>query len=144
MIDSINSSPESEIHVGEKVLYIVDRCEDHRKAALAGRLFKRMLEGLLDYADFLTLSGVLDRCSPAEILEFAGEAWDTISLEELPSYLLGTPLVKVWQEQLSVRDQEDWKRSERYVAEGGGVVAEISRLGRELREAFKPSANSQR
>jgi hypothetical protein len=140
VIESINASQETEIKVGEKILYIVDRCEDRRKASLAGKLFKRMLEGLLDYADFMALSAILDRLSVAEVLEFVDSTWETSSIEEFP-YVVGTSLVTIWQETIEVSNQDDWKKaSQPYVVRGGELKVEVSPLGRELRAALGSAA----
>jgi len=47
MIDKIDSSKEYKIKVGEKLLYIIDKCEDHQKSSIIARLFVGFIKGLL-------------------------------------------------------------------------------------------------
>ena len=53
MIDLVNNSSIQKVKVGEKLIYILDRCEDHISAKYLAQLFCAFLEAKLSYQDFL-------------------------------------------------------------------------------------------
>lgn len=63
IILKIDDSKEYRTKVGEKLLYIVDACEDHETAGLVSRVFKHFLEGKITYGEFLKTASVLQRLS---------------------------------------------------------------------------------
>lgn len=137
MIDEINRSEEFSIKVGEKLLYIVDRCEDHLASGLVGILFRAFLEGSLDYSDFLRLTSIVDRMHFDDLMVFARSEWEHCPAEEATAYL-GTGLVELDPMYIRVEDQWDWKASEKYIVEGGKLTATVTVLGRELRGILAP------
>ena len=56
MISKIEQSGEFRVKVGEKLLYIVDACEDHAAASIVGQLFLAFLQEKLSYDEFLRAS----------------------------------------------------------------------------------------
>jgi hypothetical protein len=132
MVSAINDSEEYSIKVGEKILYIVDRCEDHQTATLVGRIFKAFLEGRLDYDSFVRLAGIIDRLHHSTVLDFAKTDWSDIDADEVTE-LIGTGLIELNPMYIRVEDQTDWKRSEKYVVDGGKLTCSVTVLGRELR-----------
>ena len=137
MIDEINQSEDFTIKVGEKLLYIVDRCEDHQASGLVGILFRAFLEGSLDYSDFLRLTLIVDRMHFDDLMVFARSEWEHCPAEEASAYL-GTGLVELDPMYIRVEDQWDWKASEKYIVEGGELTATVTVLGRELRGVLAP------
>lgn len=132
MIDDINRSEQFSIKVGEKLLYIVDRCEDHQSASLVGMLFRAFLEGTLDYSDFLRLTSIVDRMHYDDLMVFARSVWGNCPAEDATVYL-GTGLVELEPINIQVEDQRDWKAREKYVVEGGQLTVKVTALGRKLR-----------
>jgi hypothetical protein len=132
MISAINNSEDYSIKVGEKILYIIDRCEDHQAASLAGRIFRAFLEGSLDYDSFVRLAGIIDKLHHSTVLDFAKTDWEEIDADEVTE-LIGTGLIELNPMYIRVEDQTDWKRSEKYVVDGGKLTCSVTILGRELR-----------
>ena len=52
MVAQIDGSGEYQLKVGEKLLYILDRCEDHEKAGYIARLFKCFINEKINYFYF--------------------------------------------------------------------------------------------
>lgn len=52
LISEIDSSEKQKIKVGEKLLYIIDKCEDHYSAKYIAILFKAFLDEKIDYSQF--------------------------------------------------------------------------------------------
>ncbi|MBS4068029.1 MAG: hypothetical protein KGZ62_05475, partial [Sulfurimonas sp.] len=61
MIDKIDNSKEFRTRVGEKLLYIIDRCEDHEKTQIVARLFAAFIHDRITYQDFLQASSIVER-----------------------------------------------------------------------------------
>jgi hypothetical protein len=66
---------------GEKLLYIIDKCEDLDKAALAGSLFKGYLEKKIDYDEFLNAANAIERTPLPDLLYFINNSFDSSDLE---------------------------------------------------------------
>jgi len=43
-IEEISESNESPVKIGEKILYLIDKCEDHESARIAGIIFSAFLD----------------------------------------------------------------------------------------------------
>jgi hypothetical protein len=132
VISSINNSEEYSIKVGEKLLYIVDRREDHQAASLVGRVFRAFLEGSLDYESFVRLAGIIDKIHHSTVLDFAHTDWEEIDADKVTE-LIGTGLIELNPMYIRVEDQTDWKASNKYVVDGGRLTCSVTMLGRELR-----------
>jgi hypothetical protein len=115
MIRHIDGSHKYEIKVGEKLLYIIDSCDDHEVSAQIAKLFRAFLEEEIDYDSFLDASSIIRRITPSDLKWFLGHEGE-YTIEESGA-LLGTGLFNVNIEEISATTQEDddWKR----VAEGG-------------------------
>lgn len=115
MINEIDKSNKFGIKVGEKLLYLIDSCDDHEISAQVAKLFKAFLEEDIDYDSFLDTSSIVRRVAPSDLKWFLRHEGE-YTLEESGA-LLGTGLFNVNIEEISASTQEDddWKR----VAEGG-------------------------
>ena len=53
MISDIYSNKEFSIKIGEQIIYLLDKADDHNKAQIIGKLFKAFLDGNFSYLEFL-------------------------------------------------------------------------------------------
>lgn len=60
MINEINQSEDYKIQVGKKILFILDRADDHEKAAWVGTLFNAFLHREISYKEFLLSSKIIN------------------------------------------------------------------------------------
>jgi len=60
VINKINNSKEFQVKIGEKLLYIIDKSQDHEKAKVIGRLFKAVVQGEITYKTFLIACSVIE------------------------------------------------------------------------------------
>jgi hypothetical protein len=67
--------------VGEKLLYLIDKCEDPDKASLTGTLFKAYLEKKVDYDEFLLAANAIERTPLPDLLYFINDDSDEWDLE---------------------------------------------------------------
>ena len=133
VIQDLNSSAEETLRVGEKLLYIVDRCEDHEAAAMVGRLFRAYLEERLPYWEFLTYARIVDTLPQEEIIDFVNSDWDTIDAGNA-SPLLACGLVSLFPPSVSVSDQWDPDRAgQRYVVNSSELAVSVTPRGSKLR-----------
>lgn len=145
MIEKIDTSKEYRIKVGEKLLYIVDSCDDHEISELIGVLFKAYIEETIDYADFLKASSVLSKLNISDFKWFTRERErHNFDLNDVGD-LISSGLFELYYEQLDVRviDEDDYKMlrenpSAKYKAEveGGGISVFLSRAGEVILEVF--------
>lgn len=59
MIDEINETEKQKIKVGEKLVYILDKCDDHITAKYISQFFSALLENKISYQDFLKGSRII-------------------------------------------------------------------------------------
>ncbi|MDD7985839.1 hypothetical protein PQO01_12865 [Lentisphaera marina] len=129
-ISQINHSEKYKISVGEKILYILDRCEDHEKAELTGYLFLKFLQEHINYEQFLKMVSVIERLSINELHEFIKK-----DIEDFEYSSLG--ITESYVEEVTVEDQDDWKASTKYVVNGGEMKSTLTDLGTKSHSILK-------
>ncbi len=87
IITKIDNSKQCRIKIGEKLLYIIDKCDDYEKSQLMGRLFKAFLEEKIDYDCFLRCSVVVDKAMPEDLMWFVNHDWELLNIEKSADYL---------------------------------------------------------
>jgi hypothetical protein len=137
------------IKVGEKLLYIIDACEDYEISELVGQLFKSFIDDKITYDEFLKCASVLKTLNKHDFAWFVKERnrfdFDLDNVGDL----IGSGLFELHYEQLdvSISDQDDHKAirtssgASKYKADvdGGGVSVNLSRAGEVILETFCPS-----
>lgn len=136
MIQRINDSPEFEIRVGEKILYITERCSDHVDAAIIGRLFRSYLEERITYSEFLRLSRCVDKVMPDDLNDFISSEWERESAANA-THLLQTGLVYLENPEIRVEDQWDHKMSNKYIVDGNEMTVYVTELGEKMRSILR-------
>lgn len=87
LIDKIDNSEKYRTRVAEKLLFIIDKCQDAEKAELVGKLFKAFLNEELNYEEFLRASESIERIFILDLLRFVDERWGV--MHENDDYILG-------------------------------------------------------
>lgn len=70
MISDIDSSKKYKIQVGEKLLYIIDKCDDHTKSSIVSLIFKAYIEEKITYPDFLRTVYTINNISYEDLRSF--------------------------------------------------------------------------
>lgn len=138
LIDEINESDDTKVKVGERILYVVDKCRDHESSRIAGIVFRAFLEKVIDYHEFISISAVIDRLLPADIMAFANAEWEEIYAWQAGIFF-GTGLIELNELSVRVRDQWDWKSNESYVVDGNDLTVSVTTLGKKLRSILRES-----
>ena len=138
MISKIDSSKKFRVKVGEKLLYIIDKCDDHENAQYISKLFAGYINREIDYPDFLRASKVIERIYIGDLIKFIKDERIVLQPNELIDYE-GTGLYETYTEPISVKDQDDWKASDKYIVDGGEPRGYITDIGAKIRKVLKKS-----
>jgi len=148
LIENINRSKKYRIKLGEKLLYIIDSCEDYEISELIGFLFKAFTEGRITYDEFLKSASILKNLHISDFNWFIQQGEDhRFQLDDVGD-LISSGLFELSYEQLDVRveDEDDYKTlrespSSKYKTniEGGGIGVQLSLTGEILLKIFSTS-----
>ncbi len=133
MIEEINASEKAAVKVGEKILYIVDRCQDHESSRAAGRIFRAFLEKEIDYNEFVSMTFAVDRLLFSDLVRFIVEEREWIPAWEASVYF-GTCLIAFNELETSVEDQWDRDSDKPYVVTNNDLTVSVTEAGRKLRK----------
>jgi hypothetical protein len=151
MIERIDNSGKFRTRVGEKLLYIIDKCEDYEKSQIIAFLFSAFLSERISYDDFLRASHIVDKLILEDLKWFILSGWqnedgwkyrdenrdDHLSLDEAGN-IATSGLFELVSPEVMVRDQDDWKRaSEPYIVEGSELTVRISVIGKKIKDILK-------
>lgn len=132
IIAEVDSSGDYQIKVGEKLLYIIDTCDDHTNAQNVSKLFAAMLKKQITYSQFMQAAQIIARISSSEIQQFI-DAYRYRYIDGSAANLSHTGLTYSKTSEVEVEvdlkkvEQEDWDDSpEHYEADtnttGGETV----------------------
>ena len=138
IISKVDRSGEYRIKVGEKLLYILDKSEDHENAQVVAYLFRAFLSGELSYDDFLRASRAIQSVMVADLWRFVDDEtrqWDAYAV----GYLLNSRLVDFDEQEVSVVDHDrgNWKDTKKYDITGAELTASITELGEKVRRILR-------
>lgn len=139
MINAINSDKNYKIKVGEKLLYIIDRCEDHDKTSLIAELFKAFLNNEIEYKDFLHGSSILNSIYSDDLKSFLALNEKVLYAEDaMPFVSFGLCSISFEMPVLEYDPPTDWKEGpEEYKLKGGEAFASITDIGVKFRKIFE-------
>lgn len=69
-ISEIDLSEKYQVKVGEKLLYILDTCDDHTNAKNVSRLFAALLKKQISYSQYVGAAQIIARISQSELDQF--------------------------------------------------------------------------
>lgn len=138
MIDLVNNSSIQKVKVGEKLIYILDKCEDHISAKYLAQLFCAFLETKLSYQEFLRGARIIQNIFLQDLedfldgsdskFDFKGRAEEIPSEDELPLINVG----------ICGFGYNDPRLEKNYFGEkeiqGGDAVIWITEIGKKLKK----------
>ncbi len=146
LISEIDNSEKEQIKVGEKLLYIIDKAEDHLTAKYVAVVFKAFLNEEISYSDFLRCSTIIQKLLIQDLELFIDSDIKSIEikitkydkgLSDFHSSLIISGICVSQNDSISVRDQDDYKMSDRYVVEGGDLLVYLTEIGYTLKKILK-------
>lgn len=146
MIGNIDYSKKYRIKVGEKLLYIIDSCDDYEISELISVVFRVYIEEKITYDEFLKTASVLKNLNIDDFKWFIKEKkYHYFNLDDIGG-LVGSGLFELHYEEVNVEvsnrinpitREHDSKKFETDV--DGGVSVSLSRVGKIILEIFCPS-----
>jgi hypothetical protein len=145
MIDLINKSDKQKIKVGEKLIFILDKCDDFLDAKYIGQFFCGFLENKITYEEFLKGARIIQDIYIGDLEYFLESDITKIeimaSTEEAPDEdtfpLINSGICGFGYNPTRVEDQWDYKMSEKYIVSGGEAVIWITSIGKKLKDILK-------
>jgi hypothetical protein len=128
MIDKIDSSGKFRTKVGEKLLFIIDSCEDHEKAQVIARLFASFISQKLSYQEFLRSSCIVERTMLEDLNWFVDYEYDDFMFEEVGD-LINSGLFS-----LEIVDPHDYDHK---VPRGLELRVYLNEIGKKIRDVLK-------
>ena len=142
LISSIEASEKYKIKVGEKLLYIIDKCDDHISAKYVAILFSEFLNEQITYQDFLRGSAIIQKLFLQDLEQFIAAEykqlerkitqWDS-GLSDFENSLITVGICATYIDPVSVEDQDDYKMLEKYVVQGGDQNIYLTEIGKTLK-----------
>jgi hypothetical protein len=120
--------------IGEKLLYIIDRCEDHTKAQVIARLFAAFINQTLTYSEFFRASSVINNVYLDDLNTFISDTEVRSKIDKV-GMLLNSGLYYIENPKIRIRDQDDHKMThDQYIVEGSELTVYISEIGMKIRK----------
>lgn len=142
LIEEIESSEKQRIKVGEKLLYIIDKCDDHTAAKYIAILFSAFLDEDMTYEEFLRGSTIVQRLIVQDLEQFIETKVEELEtkitkydkgITDFQNSLITAGILATHTESVSVRDQDDYKQSDKYVVDGGDQIIYLTDIGYKLK-----------
>lgn len=142
LISEIDRSKKYRLKVGEKLLYIIDSCNDYENAERVAILFKAFLQNKITYDEYLSTVNIIAVLSKHDLHLFL-ESYRVYSISHDAKELTHTGLIYSVTNEIEVDvdryDSGSWKdTTERYEASvsGGELVLIPTRAGKVVFEVF--------
>lgn len=142
IISKIDDSNVFRIKVGEKLLYIIDKSEDHIIAEYIAKLFKAFLNEKLTYSEFLRSSTIVQKIFIEDFESFL--KYDNLEkiikfddyLSDFEINLINVGLCATNMESINIEDQWDHKARNKYIVEGGGTTIYLTDIGKAIKNVI--------
>lgn len=146
IIKEIDESKKYRIKVGEKLLYILDKCNDYEISELVSKVFKYFIEGKINYDEFQKTSIILSNINIKDFNWFITNNKKYYDLDDVGD-MINIGLFELHYEPISVNveNETDYKvlreaNGPKYKSDvDGGVSVNLSRSGEIILEIFCPS-----
>lgn len=150
LISEIDSSEKEQIKVGEKLLYIIDKSDDHLTAKYVAIIFKAFLNEYISYSDFLRGSTIIQKLiiqdlelfieSDIKAIEITINRYNN-GLSDFHNSLINSGICATQNDSISIKDQDDYKMTDKYVVEGGDLNVYMTEIGHTLKILLKEKVN---
>ena len=147
LISDIDRSEKQKIRVGEKLLYILEKCDDHTSASYVAIVFSAFLKKEISYSDFLRCSSIIQKLFNDDFEHFIKTENSEIfklgkydSLSDFQIGLVASGVCATEIERFTVDDNDDYKSGDKYKVGGGSTNLYLSDIGAILKNIFKKIA----
>lgn len=137
LISQIDNSGKEKIKIGEKLLYIVDRAEDHIIAKYIAILFKAFLKEAITYQQFLRGATIIQNLISQDIEQLIDTTIADIErkdiyengLTDFQNSLITTGICTTYIEPMSIEKNDDYNISNEYIIIGGDLDVYLTDIG---------------
>jgi len=131
-INKIEQDEKYRISVGEKLMYLIDKCDDSEKAEILGILFKNFISSNIEYDDLLRCTNSINSLSTIDLREFIKkDAFIEAFIKSNANIYINSGLVKF-------KLKSNLKRTDRALnTEDVEVIYTPSSLGKLLKSILK-------
>lgn len=152
MIEKINCSGNFRIKVGEKLLYIIDKCDDHEKSQITARLFSAFLSEKINYDEFLRAAHIIEGLMAEDLKWFLNNGWEHedeweeydrwnyedgyLRIDDVGN-IATSGLFEIISPEIRIEDQWDHKATEKYIVEGSELSVRITDIGKKIKEILE-------
>ncbi len=144
IINEIDQDEKVRIKVGEKLLYIIDKSEDHKSAEIIAKLFTGFLKREMSYDEFLKASVIINNIFIDDLLEFVKteKYWHSKAREVGGLLNSGLYDINIEEVEVEVRDYGTNERNytnSKYKTDirGGELETSISEIGEIIKRVLK-------
>jgi hypothetical protein len=138
MIESIDESEAYQLNVGEKLIYIIERSEDHFTSKIIAIFFGAFINEVITYDQFLRISRIIDNMYLGDFLSFSNES-SSINLDQA---LSNAGLVEMYIEEVVIEENDDYKRSGKFITSGGEACFEVTEIGEVVRKVLRNKSHT--
>jgi hypothetical protein len=147
VINEIDGSQKYRVKVGEKLLYIIDACNDFEGAERVSFVFRAFIKGEINYDEFLECSSILERITTYDFKWFLKNGNRYLSVEDA-THLVASGLFDMSIDPVEVDIRE--KKSDLVIPEknpdkeyradvdGGDIRLKLSEAGDIILSLFNP------
>jgi len=144
LITKIDESEEFEIKVGEKLLYIIDKCDDHLSSEYVAKLFRSFLNEEIDYSEFLRGATIIQNIFSEDfkfflskkVEELEKEIEPTESISDFENNLVNAGLCVMITDEIKVEDEWDRDMHQKYRVEGGSTIFYLTNIGYKIKQVL--------
>lgn len=114
MISEIDESDKYKIKVGEKLLFILDKCDDTEKASLISKAFSSFIKKEIDYSDYIKIAYIINNIFIEDFHEFVKIDPNDIYEKDAVKFIsYGICYIEFAEPEL--REPQDWDDSSTYI-----------------------------
>lgn len=147
LITDIENSQKYRVKVGEKLLYIIDKCEDHIHAEYVARMFNAFLAKKFTYNEFLRSASIIQKILITDLEDFLSlnnrsieksfdKNWGEY-LGDFESSLINSGLCISTLDDISIKEKADFGNDVKLVTEGGRIQIRITEIGHRIKDVLK-------
>ena len=150
LISEIENSDKQRIKVGEKLLYILDKCDDHITAKYLAIAFTAFLHKELTYSEFLRCSNVIQKLFIYDLELFINTDVSKLEvyvdshgsgLSDFQNSLISSGICATEIDGITVDDEDDYESGRRYKVDGGSTYIYLSEIGLKLKNILKKNCS---
>jgi hypothetical protein len=136
-IEKIDKSEKYQIKIGEKLLFILDRCDDYEKARYIAHLFRAFLVQKISYDEFLKAAHVVERIYMHYLKYFIDDIEEFLMIEDAQEEIAsGLFYIAAHPPKIRCEPITTKKDKPSYIIEDGVPTAHITHVGRVIRKVF--------